>query len=124
MNDLHRRSFARDATVVTYPKTRIETVALAGITYARITLEPGWRWSECVGPASGATRCPKHHRGYMLAGRLAVTVDGNDPREFVAGDVYEFPPGHDAWVVGDESVVHLDVVVDTTNAAGGDERHG
>lgn len=124
MSDPRGRSFAHDATVVTYPKTRIETVALAGITYARITLEPGWRWSECVGPALGAIQCPKHHRGYMLAGRLAVAVNDGKPHEFVAGDVYEFPPGHDAWVIGDEAVVHLDVVADATNTAGGEERDG
>jgi hypothetical protein len=118
------RSFARDATVSTYPKTRTETLAHAGLTYQRVTLEPGWRWSECVGPALGATRCPKHHRGYMLAGRLAVAVNDGEPREFVAGDVYDFPPGHDAWVVGDEPVVHLDIVVDESNAAGGERDDG
>ncbi|HEX7103751.1 MAG TPA: hypothetical protein VF201_13995 [Nitrolancea sp.] len=118
MSQLISRSFERDATVVTYLKTRVETLALAGITYVRITLEPGWRWSECVGPALDMTRCPKHHRGYMLAGRLAVTVDGGDPSEFAAGDVYEFQPGHDAWVVGNEPVVHLDIVSDETSASG------
>ncbi|HVX29097.1 MAG TPA: cupin domain-containing protein [Nitrolancea sp.] len=124
MNQPNGRSFDLDADVVTYPKTRVETLALAGITYMRITLEPGWRWSECVGPALGMTRCPKHHRGYLLAGRLAVTVNDGEPREFVAGDVYEFPPGHDAWVVGDEAVVHLDIVVEAANGAGRDERDG
>jgi hypothetical protein len=29
--------------------------------------------------------------------------------EFVAGDVSLLPPGHDAWVVGHEPVVALDV---------------
>jgi len=114
------RSFAHNATVVTYPKTRIETLAFAGITYVRATMEPGWRWSECVGPKLGVMRCPKHHRGCMLAGRLAVTVNDGEPREFVAGDVYDFPPGHDAWVIGDDAVVHLDIVVDEANASGGD----
>ncbi len=118
MSELRGRSFEHDATVVTYPKTRTETLALAGITYMRITLEPGWRWSECVGPELSLTRCPKHHCGYMLAGRLAVMVDDDEPREFAAGDVYEFPPGHDAWVVGDEPVVHLDIVSDDASASG------
>jgi hypothetical protein len=118
MSQASGRSFAQDAAVVTYPKTRIETVAHAGITYVRATMEPGWRWSECIGPALGVTHCPKHHRGYMVAGRLAVTVNDADPREFVAGDVYDFPEGHDAWVVGDEAVVHLDIVPNEPGANG------
>ena len=109
MGQLVGATLATMGSIVTQPKTRIETLSLSGITYTRVTLEPGWRWSECVGPALGAERCPKRHRGYMVAGRLAVELDGAEPREFVAGDVYDFPPGHDAWVVGDETVVHLDI---------------
>jgi quercetin dioxygenase-like cupin family protein len=45
-------------------------------------------------------------------------VDDDEPREFAAGDVYVFPPGHDAWVVGDEPVVHLDIVSDDASASG------
>ena len=109
MDQLVGASLATNGSVATQPKTRTETLSLGGITYTRVTLEPGWRWSECIGPALGLKRCPKRHRGYMVTGRLAVEIAGVEPREFVAGDVYVFPPGHDAWVVGDETVVHLDV---------------
>jgi len=112
MSQLVGTSLAANGSVVTRPKTRIETLSLSGITYTRVTLEPGWRWSECVGPELGLDRCPKRHRGYMVAGRLAVEIAGADPQEFAAGDIYEFPPGHDAWVVGDEAVVHLDIGLD------------
>jgi len=105
-------SLATFGSSVSLPKTRIETLSFSGITYTRATLEPGWRWSECVGPSIGADRCPKRHRGYMVAGRLGVAIDAAAPQEFVAGDVYEIPPGHDAWVVGDEAVIHLDVSPD------------
>jgi len=112
MDRLVKASLATNSSVTTQPKTRIETLSLNGITYTRVTLEPGWRWSECVGPALGLERCPKRHRGYMVAGRLAVEIAGAEPCEFSAGDVYAFPPGHDAWVVGDELVVHLDIAPD------------
>ncbi|HEX3723435.1 MAG TPA: hypothetical protein VHV31_11620 [Nitrolancea sp.] len=109
MDQLIGAALATDSTVVTQPKTRTETLSLSGISYTRVTLEPGWRWSECIGPSLGLDRRPKRHRGYMVSGRLVVEIAGAPPREFVAGDVYEFPPGHDAWVVGDDSVVHLDI---------------
>jgi hypothetical protein len=36
-------------------------------------------------------------------------MDDGSEDEFVAGDVSLLPPGHDAWVVGNEPVVVLDI---------------
>jgi hypothetical protein len=35
-------------------------------------------------------------------------MDDGTELEFGAGDLVAIPPGHDAWVVGDEPVVTLD----------------
>jgi len=37
-----------------------------------------------------------------------VMSDGSE-EEFGPGDVIDIPPGHDAWVVGSEPAVSLDV---------------
>jgi class 3 adenylate cyclase len=45
----------------------------------------------------------------LLAGRLAVRLDDGEEAVFEAGDVFDVPPGHDTWVVGDEIADLLDV---------------
>ena len=35
--------------------------------------------------------------------------DDGTEREFGPGDAFHMPPGHDAWIVGDEASVLLDI---------------
>ncbi len=76
----------------------------------RATLEPGWRWSQDVKPAVGTEWCQAHHIHVLVAGRFAVRLaDSDDVEEFGPGDVFDIPPEHDAWVVGDDPVDLIDV---------------
>jgi class 3 adenylate cyclase len=86
-----------------------ELVRVGDLAIGRARLEPGWRWSVDNRPEVGTASCLVHHFHVQLSGRLAFQLDGEAPEEFRAGDVYDVPPGHDAWVVGDEPVVVLDV---------------
>jgi len=90
-------------------KTRVELVHLAGTTLGRFTFQPGWRWSECVKPVVGTESCQVHHVGYALAGTISVQLTGGDQARIKAGDSYEIPPGHDAWVEGDGAFVGIEV---------------
>jgi class 3 adenylate cyclase len=73
-------------------------------------LEPGWRWSQDVKPVVGTEWCEAHHLHVLVRGRFAVRLaDSDEVDEFVAGDVFDIPPRHDAWVVGDELVDLIDV---------------
>jgi class 3 adenylate cyclase len=86
------------------------TAQVAGLAIGRATLEPGWRWSEDVKPVVGTEWCEAHHLHILVSGRFAVRLAGSDEaEEFVAGDVFDIPPRHDAWVVGDEPVDLIDV---------------
>lgn len=78
-------------------------------TIGRGVFEPGWRWSTHMGPAVGTTSCPVHHLQVVLSGRLAVRMGDGEEVELKAGDVADIPPGHDAWVVGDEPAMVLDI---------------
>jgi quercetin dioxygenase-like cupin family protein len=49
------------------------------------------------------------HTGYQVSGRLHVKLDDGTEKEYAPGDAYVIPPGHDAWVVGDEPVVMVDM---------------
>lgn len=70
--------------------------------------EPGWRWTESVGPIAGTKSCQIHHNGFVVQGRMRLVMDDGGESEVGPGDVFVCPPGHDAWVVGDEQVVVYD----------------
>jgi class 3 adenylate cyclase len=83
---------------------------VGGLAIGRATLEPGWRWSEDVKPVVGTEWCEAHHLHILVSGRFAVRLaDSDEVEEFVAGDVFDIPPRHDAWVVGDERADLIDV---------------
>ena len=85
-----------------FPRGESNVVQLGDASVARIVLEPGWRWSEHIKPIAGTESCQVHHLGYLLSGRIHVRMDDGTETEFGSGDAYVIPPGHDAWVVGDE----------------------
>lgn len=88
---------------------RLELVNLVGGSQVgRYTLQPGWRWSEHVKPVAGTGLCMAPHQSYQLSGRLHVVMSDGTEIDVAAGEVTSLPPGHDAWVVGDETVVVVD----------------
>jgi hypothetical protein len=89
-------------------KRRIELVDLNGNAVGRGSFAPGWRWSKNVKPLAGTDSCQVEHIGYVLQGRMALKMDDGTEREFGPGDAFHMPPGHDAWIVGDETCVLLD----------------
>src|SRR4051812_35409861 len=98
-------------------------IATAGAAaFVRGTFEPGWRFSQDVGPLVGTTTCQTHHLGYVLAGRMHVTLDDGGEFEIGRGDVFDLPAGHDSWVVGDEPVVMIDTSPEATSYAKGPVR--
>jgi hypothetical protein len=89
-------------------KTVLDVVSLPGATVGRIALQPGWRWSECIKPVVGTKSCQTAHLGYVIAGRLHLRDDEGGELDLGPGDAYQVPPGHDAWVVGDDVFVALE----------------
>jgi uncharacterized cupin superfamily protein len=88
---------------------QLDVVDVGGHEVARGTFEPGWRWSENVKPIAQTDSCEFAHFGYIVAGRMRVTMDGGDSAELTPGDVFAIAPGHDAEVVGDEACVMIDM---------------
>jgi hypothetical protein len=91
-----------------FPKGRVEVVTLGSTTLTRSTMQPGWRWSECVKPIAGTDSCQVQHNGYSISGQLRVRQDDGTEVEINPGDAYSVAPGHDASVVGDEPWVGVD----------------
>ena len=90
-------------------KGKLDVIELAGRTVGRSVFEPGWRWSVNVKPIAGTDSCQVSHFGYVVAGRMKVTMDDGAQAEVGPGDVAVIPPGHDAEVMGNEPCVMVDV---------------
>jgi mannose-6-phosphate isomerase-like protein (cupin superfamily) len=86
----------------------IGVVTVAGAVVGRAVFQPGWRWSEDVKPIAGTESCEAAHTGYIISGRMHVTMDDGAEGDLGPGDAFVIPPGHDAWIVGDEACVALD----------------
>ena len=105
---LRRKRFDRPDEVRVVEKARVELVELGELAVGRAIFEPGWRWSEHVKPIVGTESCQVHHIGYVMSGHLHVEMTEGASLDVVGGDAFEIPPGHDAWVIGDEPWVSVD----------------
>jgi quercetin dioxygenase-like cupin family protein len=107
MLDVMLRRFEQPDEVREMVKGRFELVRIGQLTIARATYQPGWKWSEHVGPKVGTTRCSVEHVGLVLAGVATVAFEGR-VIEMRAGDLFHVPAvPHDSWVVGNEPYVSL-----------------
>jgi hypothetical protein len=102
------KSFETPDEVRVMPKGKFELVHLGGMTIGRAKYEPGWKWSEHVGPTIGRTRCPVEHVGLVLSGTATVAFDDGRVIELKSGELFHVPPiPHDSWVVGNQPYVSL-----------------
>lgn len=108
MAQAEQKDFAQPDEVRTFPKGKLELVNIGGGVVGRLTLEPGWRWSEHVKPIAKTEWCEAAHFQYHLAGRLHIVMADGTEFDAEPGQVTALPMNHDAWVVGDEPVVLID----------------
>jgi quercetin dioxygenase-like cupin family protein len=106
--DVILKSFDAPDEVRELVKGRFEIVRLGGMAIGRATYEPGWRWSEHVGAALGATHCVVEHVGLVVAGAATAALQDGTVFEMHAGTIFYIPPvPHDSWVLGDTPYVSL-----------------
>ena len=106
--DVILKRFAQPDEVRKMTRGRFELVRIGGMTIGRATYDPGWKWSEHVGPAVGQTRCTVEHVGLVLSGAATVAFEDGRVVELRTGDLFYVPPvPHDSWVLGDVPYVSL-----------------
>jgi class 3 adenylate cyclase/mannose-6-phosphate isomerase-like protein (cupin superfamily) len=108
MARLQRQRFEESDDVRVLEHGTIAMVELGDHIVAHMALKPGWRWSQDLKPIVGTQSCQSHHLAFALSGRLRVQMTDGIEMEVGPGEVYEIPPGHDAWVVGDEPFITVD----------------
>lgn len=102
------KSFDAPDEVREFDKARIELITIGGGVVGRLTVEPGWRWSTHMKPVAGTDSCEAPHFQYVIQGTMHVVMDDGQELDVGPGEVTVLPPGHDAWVTGDEPVVAVD----------------
>jgi class 3 adenylate cyclase len=90
------------------PKVTEFLVELGDLTVGRTVAEPGWRWSSHVRPQVGGEWCEARHVGVVLSGRIGIVFRDGSTLELGPNDVYEIPPGHDGYTIGDEPCVAIE----------------
>lgn len=59
---------------------------------------------------AGTDSCQVSHVGYAVSGAIIIQLPDGTQERIAAGESYTIPPGHDAWVEGDEPFVGLEVL--------------
>jgi hypothetical protein len=108
MAGVESRNLDSPDEVRTPDKTTVDVVTVGASEVGRLTLQPGWRWSECIKPVVGGDSCQAEHLGYAVSGRMQVAHEDGTSIEIGAGDAYVIAPGQDAWVIGDEPFVGVE----------------
>ena len=119
---MEKKSLTRPDETRSFEKGRVELVTVNDVTFGRATLQPGWKWSTCVKPLVNTKSCEAAHLQYHISGRLHVVMDDGSELELGPGDVSYLPPGHDAWVVGNEPAVVVDISAGNASIAACERR--
>jgi quercetin dioxygenase-like cupin family protein len=108
LDDVILKRFEKPDEIRVMQKGRFEIVHIGGLTIGRATYQPGWRWSEHVGPSVGASHCNVEHVGLVLSGTATAAFADGRVIELRAGELFHIPAEpHDSWVVGDSPYVSL-----------------
>jgi quercetin dioxygenase-like cupin family protein len=90
-----------------FEKGKFEIIHIGNMTIGRAEYQPGWRWSEHVSPIAGTPLCQTDHIGLVLSGRAKLKMEDGSEVTLTPGDMFAIAPGHDSWVVGNDTYVSL-----------------
>ena len=101
-------NFSAPTEVRTPPNVRLEVVKIGEHSIVKGHFKPAWKWSTDIKPVAKTDMCKSHHIGCVLSGQMVVKMADGVETTYGPNDVFDMPPNHDAWVVGDEDCVIVD----------------
>jgi class 3 adenylate cyclase len=108
MADVLRANLDEPNEVIEFPNIRASLVDLGDLTVGRFVSQPGWRWSLHNKPQVGGEWCQARHIGVVVSGRLGIDFSDGTSAEFGPNDLFDIPPGHDGFTIGDEQCVQIE----------------
>lgn len=108
MAKAEKKSFSSPDETRKFDKGQVDVVNLSDGTVGRYRFDAGWKWSVDVKPIAKTDLCQAPHHLYQITGRMHVVMADGSAFEVGPGDTAIIPPGHDAWIVGDEAATGVD----------------
>jgi class 3 adenylate cyclase len=108
MVEVRAKSLSNPDETLEFPGIKVQQVDLGDLTVGWIVMEPGWRWTTHVRPQVGGDWCEARHVGVVLSGRFEVVMRDGTTLQFGPRDVFEIPPGHDGYTLGNEPCVQIE----------------
>jgi quercetin dioxygenase-like cupin family protein len=106
--DVTLKAFERPDERREFEKGCFEIVRVGGMTIGRATYQPGWKWSDHVGPGLGQKFCEIEHVGLVMSGAATAAFAEGRVITLRAGDLFHIPATpHDSWVVGNEPYISI-----------------
>jgi mannose-6-phosphate isomerase-like protein (cupin superfamily) len=102
-----RKNFNNPDEVKNTPNSKMETIKLGNTTFMKQTFQPGWKWTKDIKPLMKTELCPLHHKGVLLSGKMHLVIENGKELDLMPDDATIIPPGHDAWVVGNEPAIFI-----------------
>jgi class 3 adenylate cyclase len=109
MTGPHKKNLREPDESIRFEGVAEDIVEIAGFTIARTVQDPGWRWST-TDPRSEGSLCESHHVGVVLSGRWGAELRDGGVLEWGPDDVFDCPPDHDGYTIGDEPCVMIEWV--------------
>jgi mannose-6-phosphate isomerase-like protein (cupin superfamily) len=107
MAKLKVKKFGKPDGLTIFDHGKASIINVNGAMVVRRVFEPGWKWSKHMKPKSKS--CHATHFNYHVSGVMHIRMDDGAEADVGPGEVVWIPPGHDAWVVGVEPVVVVDI---------------
>lgn len=104
----HIKNLGRPDETVDLDGLHEDAVDVGDFTVARVVQQPGWRWSTHLKAAVGTEWCEAHHVGWQRSGRQGAVLRDGTVMEIHPDDVFDLPPGHDGYTIGDEPSVSIE----------------
>jgi hypothetical protein len=102
------KSMSKSGEIKEMKRAKLEAVSIGEAKVARFVLKKGWKWSTDIKPLVNTEWCEAPHFQYQISGRLHMKLRDGTEFEIGPGDVSSVPPGHDAWVIGDEPAIGIE----------------
>ncbi|MGH2578828.1 MAG: adenylate/guanylate cyclase domain-containing protein [Actinomycetota bacterium] len=106
--EIHRKNLRDPDETLAFDEGEGSLVKVGDYTVGKVVQHPGWRWSTHMRPVVGGDWCQARHIGVILSGRIGIVLSDGTTDELGPDDVYDIPPGHDGYTIGDEPAVMVE----------------